>query len=442
MISPTGAPAKNADAQFYLRKIASWILRAEPILLLLIAPALLFPSPGLTLFLIALPMMWLSAWLASGHVVPRTPLDVALALLLGMILISLFATFDIGFSLPKVTGVLLGVGAYYAIVRKITSSAQLRLAILALILAGAGLALIGLVGINWLQKWPVLSAIVQRLPRLLRGLPGAEEGFSPNAVAGSLVLVIPIPLFWLAASRHSSAQDPTGADSTALGPAARIALVVGLAISLATLLLTQSRGAWTGLLLAMAVVLSWRSARWRVVALITIAGLSLLMLVVGPSRLLAFILPDAGAGLANSVAGRQEIWSRALLVIQDFPLSGIGMNAFRRIVPALYPTFVNPQDFDVASAHNHLLQAALDLGLPGLGAYVALWLGAAAMLIQVRRRSPAPEPRAFVDGLAAGLLAHFIFSLTDAIPLGAKVGLFFWLVLGIVASLYRLAPRV
>ena len=42
------------------------------------------------------------------------------------------------------------------------------------------------------------------------------------------------------------------------------------------------------------------------------------------------------------------------------------MNVFRRVVHALYPTVFNSPEIDVVHAHNHLLQAALDLGIPGL----------------------------------------------------------------------------
>ena len=55
------------------------------------------------------------------------------------------------------------------------------------------------------------------------------------------------------------------------------------------------------------------------------------------------------------------------------------------------------------------------------------------------RAAPRPCDRAAAAGLAAGLLAHFAFSLTDAIPLGAKVGVLFWLTLALTVSVHRAA---
>jgi putative inorganic carbon (HCO3(-)) transporter len=112
-------------------------------------------------------------------------------------------------------------------------------------------------------------------------------------------------------------------------------------------------------------------------------------------------------------------------------------------MPVLYPTFLTSPDFDVAHSHNHLLQAALDLGVPGLIAYLSIWIVIAALLIRVYTRGSEPQYRSMAGGLGAGLIAHFVFSMTDAIPLGAKVGVLFWLTLALVVSLHRVAvvPR-
>jgi putative inorganic carbon (HCO3(-)) transporter len=48
-------------------------------------------------------------------------------------------------------------------------------------------------------------------------------------------------------------------------------------------------------------------------------------------------------------------------------------------VPILYPFFTVPPDTDIAHAHNIFLQTALDLGIPGLVAYLAL-LGSALVV--------------------------------------------------------------
>jgi hypothetical protein len=45
--------------------------------------------------------------------------------------------------------------------------------------------------------------------------------------------------------------------------------------------------------------------------------------------------------------------------------------------------------------------------------------------------------RLTVLGLGGGLFAHLLYGLTDAIALGAKPGLLFWMLLGLITGLYE-----
>jgi O-antigen ligase len=145
---------------------------------------------------------------------------------------------------------------------------------------------------------------------------------------------------------------------------------------------------------------------------------------------------DPDSNQINTLSGRVEIWSRAIYGIQDFPFTGMGMNNFRRIVPILYPLFTISPNVDIAHAHNHLLQAALDLGLPGLVAYLALWLALAALLWQSWRQTSSLWLRGLALGFAGSLLAYFVYGLLDAVALGAKPGFVFWFLAGLVVSLH------
>jgi putative inorganic carbon (HCO3(-)) transporter len=107
-------------------------------------------------------------------------------------------------------------------------------------------------------------------------------------------------------------------------------------------------------------------------------------------------------------------------------------------MPVFYPAFLVDPKIDVAHAHNQLLQAAVDLGLPGLIAYLALWIGAAHMLHDRSASVTEHSLNSVAGALGAALVAQFVFGLADAIALGAKVGWFFWLTLGLIASLQRI----
>ena len=95
--------------------------------------------------MIGVPLLWVCRWVARGHPVVRTPLDWPILLLLVQVLVSLYATFDVAFSLPKIAGVVLGVAVYYAMAQHVTSDRRLKWAVsLFVVGGGVGLAAFGL----------------------------------------------------------------------------------------------------------------------------------------------------------------------------------------------------------------------------------------------------------------------------------------------------------
>lgn len=417
-------------------RLVTGMAEAELPIVAVIAPALLFPSPTRVLVVPLVLLVWFCNRRVHGHWIPATPLNAPLLLLLGMVAVSLAATFDVGFSLGKVSGVVLGAFVFWAVTRWVTTAPRLRAALAVFLGAAGGLAIIGLLGTNWFDKFPLFDVIIKRLPPAIRGIPGAEEGFHANAVAGCLVLFVPLqvallvggPQGWL---RH---RQPRGRGT--LWEAERLIQGLLVALTVGTLLLTQSRGAWLGLLVATVAFLCWHTRRTRAVAAALIGTAGIIALMLGPGRMYNFVTSGTGPGMAGNISGRLALWSSAVRGIQDFPFTGMGMNAFRRVLPVLYPTFISP-DLDLAHAHNHLLQAGLDLGIPGLVAYTSIWIVTGILLVMVRRRPAERLHRTVAGGLAAGLIAHFVFSMTDVIPLGAKVGVLFWLTVALAVALHR-----
>lgn len=412
--------------------IARRLAALEPLVVALIAPVLLFPSPRRLSAVAVVLMVWICQRWQTGRWVPATPFNLCLALLLAMTGVSLWATPDVTRSLGKVSGVVLGVIVFWTGVRAVTTSRRLAIAVALFVAAGAGLAIAGVLGTNWFVKFPLLAGVLERLPRVVRGIPGAEDGFNPNAVAGCLLLFIPLQLaLWTPTLRGWLAAGLGIRDGRLL----RLALAASLALTTGTLVLTQSRGAIGGLALAGLAALAWSGRRGRRVAAAIVAAGALATIALGPSRTADLVISRSGPQMAHNVSGRVELWSRAIDAIQDVPITGMGMNVFRWALPRVYPTYLTSPTLDVAHAHNHLLQAALDLGVPGLVAYLAIWIVAAGVLIDRYRHTRVTWVRGLAGALGAGLVAHFVFSLTDAIPLGAKVGVLFWMALTLVASL-------
>ncbi|MBI5303190.1 MAG: O-antigen ligase family protein [Chloroflexi bacterium] len=431
-------------------RLFTWLDRWHWVILALAAPLLLFPSPSRSFAMLVVPGLWLGGMLARRRPLRRTPLNLALLILALMVLVSLYATYDIAQSLSKIAGMVLAFGVYFVMARKARRFIGWWASALVFAATSLGIAVFALVSVQWGAKLPIIGSLVARLTPRIVGLPGAESGVSANELAGALVWSIPlfVALTLALCTRRAAVREMLGNFRTWF---ALLALGGATLFTLAILVLTQSRGGYLGLavgLAAMGFVVA--SSRWRAVML---AG-GIVILIAGIIWLRADVTatPDetASALSAESVVstwdGRTEVWSRAIYGIQDFPFTGMGMNTFRRVVHVLYPLFLVGPDFDLAHAHNEFLQAALDLGVPGLIAFLALYLGAGAMLWMIWSHAGATLPdarvlRAVVLGLGAGLLAHAVYGMTDAVTLGSKPGVLFWMMLGLIAGLYQQMTR-
>lgn len=431
---PSPGPVERAWPAYYPDVLAG--------LLLMAAPFLLFPQGYGLLALLVLPGLWCFRWALTGRIIPRTPMDGPVLVMLVMALLSLGITFDLSFSIGKISGLLLGIVLFYAVVDLTRSSLSLKRVITLFILAGIGIALVAILGTRWPAKFPLIQPVLDQAPELLRGVRNAEEGLNPNQVGGILIFFVPLQLmlalYWLGRFLSREAQANAGRSwLRRLGGLLFICL--SLVVTAGVLLLTQSRGGLGGLAVGLMVMAATRTGWGKLAA---VAGTLTLAWLAYTGALTDLSGPGLETEVAGtiSLAGRVEIWSRAVQGLGDFPL-GMGMNNFRRVVPILYPLFSVSPTRDIAHAHNHLLQAGLDLGIPGLIAYLALWLQAGVLLLGVTRRPGRHFYRAVALGLTGGLVAHFVYGLTDTVALGAKPGFVFWWALGLVVAVSRLAVK-
>jgi putative inorganic carbon (HCO3(-)) transporter len=415
---------------------APTITNFEIPVLLAISPVLLFPTPARLVVLFVVPVLLGAAYVSTGRALPRTPMNVALFVLLAMVLVSLFVTIDVVLSLGKVCGVILGTLLFWAIVRWSTTADRLQFATLVYVLAGIGLAAAGLFGANWDNKFAVVGSITSQIPGAIRGVPGAEVGFNTNAIGGCLILFIPVQVSLLALGTFGKFP---GARTAWSRSGFWIVQVVLLAITAGTLILTESRTSWVALVIGIGFFLLWHNRWTRTLVAVAVVALVAWIVAVGSDHAYDFIVSRSGPALVSTFDLRMKLWPAGVQGIHDRPITGFGMNVFRKIMLTRYPGFPALPGEEPAHVHNHLLQAALDLGIPGLVAYLALWIVAATLLIQIHRRSPVPTYRSLASGLGVGLIAHFVFGMADAIPLGAKVGVLFWLTLALIVALHQVA---
>lgn len=392
-----------------------------------VAPVLIFeawmPRWLIGVALAAIPALWLARWIGRGRPTRPTPLDGPLAILLLTIPVGVWTALDRSLALPEVYRLVLGVALFYALANSLTSERRLA-AIQALILpAMAVLILASVWGTLWVGgklPLPGLQAMYERLPGQVRPFWN-PDGFSANIVGGTLAMLLPVA----AASAWGARRPWLKAGWAAVFLAGGLVLV-----------LTQSRGAIVALAAALLAMVAVRSR--RLLAAIPVLGVVgvLALWLSSSSQAGQALLASATQRAAGSVEGRLEIWSRVVYMIQDFPLTGIGLGMFDRVLDTFYPLFVTPARSSVFHPHNVYLAAAVDGGLPALIAFLALAGLLVYMALQSIRLARGGQFRGLAAGLFGALVAYMTHGLFDSITSFIKAGAIGWVLFGLQAAVW------
>jgi putative inorganic carbon (HCO3(-)) transporter len=353
---------------------------------------------------------------------PFTPLDPPLILLLLALPLSLWASPQLAQTTLQILRLLAGVAIYNTILSMEMRLRRISIERILLVLLAAGLLL------------SLASPFIVQWNALKLGLPSAglyapfrlqvADPVNPNVMAGLLA-----PLLLLALGRLVF-------DWRSLSRLERALAFAFVLLAGTILLLTQSRGGWLGLLAGLAVLLflAGRRGRW-----ILLAGSLIAILLVARLGLAPLAAALAGSPGLGGLEGRLEVWSRALSMIHDFPFTGIGLGSFTLVSDRLYP-FFSYLPSTVEHAHNLYLQVAVDLGLPGLAAWLGLAAGGlycAGRAFRQARLSASPSLAGAAAGLLAAQAAFLAHGLIDAVLWGmVRTAPLVWLIWGLSAALH------
>jgi O-antigen ligase len=133
-------------------------------------------------------------------------------------------------------------------------------------------------------------------------------------------------------------------------------------------------------------------------------------------------------GAATTVDDRWGLWKFSLQKIGEHPWIGGGMG--RDVFDKLYPEYM-PENSQLWHAHNMILNKGIQMGIPGMVAFVALW---AALAMEMFRHAGSTGPSRYlaVAGFA-GLTAIFTKNMTDDFFV-RNSALFFWLIAGLLTG--------
>ncbi len=395
------------------------------IVLLGVAPVLLFepwmPRWAVFAALIAVPLLWLVRLLGHGSPVRVSPLNLPVLILLLTAPIGVWAATSKSQSLSHLYRIILGVALLYAATGTLSTARRLRSMVALLAVAVPALAVFALLGTQLsASKLPMLSSLYESILPTLRPF-WRPAGLGPNSVAGALAMLMPLPI------------------GLALGGKQRwlrIACVLASLFAGAVLLLTQSRGALLGLALAALVMLIvW--SRWFLLAIpIAIGGSVVALATLGSQRLGALMLSGAATSAVESMEGRLAIWSSAIYMVKDFPLTGIGLGMFDRVLDLLYPLSTVSMETNIHHPHNLFLFQAVSSGLPGLVGMVSLILLLFVMSVQSLRWARGGQMWPLALGLLGALIAYLGHGLFDSPTSFIRASAILWLLFGLQAALW------
>ena len=459
---------RHTARQAALRTAILRILWCEPFWIALLAPSLLFPGrfwvaglqPLWVLLLFAFwPLRLLAVRLGGLRTFRSSPLDLALAAFLAALGVALAVSPAPASSWEAAGYLLLGVAAAAALIQ--WPPAQRRPALVAWILLAVGVA-IAAVGPLLLGSHADKLGLGFLVPGSGSWTGTLDETVNPNVLGGALLVPLLLSLALAVGPRWS--RQPW-----------RWVWAMLFVAFAAELLLTECRGAWLGAAAGVVVILllRWPRSIWL---LLPLGGLTAAVLLSAGGITLVF---DAFGGAAaparggDGLADRVVIWQAAVAAIGRQPLSGLGLG--------LFGPWVTQHGLLVSTtiplhAHNLLLQVAADLGLGGLGAYLAVLLASGGMLVALLRvrplhwrrhgressrrsssgpagTAPAAHPHSvqhlspgvvhrlrlhwtLAVGSAGALVALLVHGLVDAALWGNKAGALPWLLIALICLLF------
>jgi putative inorganic carbon (HCO3(-)) transporter len=383
-----------------IRALSSSLAQFEIWIVVSLVFVSLFWFSMLPVAIIIAAVFFLIRWTANGAPSIRTPGDWAILALALTLPVTLWVSLQPEVTRIQVYRLIIGIALYYAIANWKPSALRLSAILAGIALTALLLSFAAPFSVEWVtRKLNFISPIIyQRFSLVI------SDTIHPNVLAGNLVILFPVVL------------APVFFGWRKLTWPERILYTLSSAITLATILLTQSRGAWMalGIGLLLLVVFRWR---WGWVMVILILGIPVLVsLRTGLMPVLDFLMSSQNL---RSLDDRLVIWARGVYALQDFPFTGIGMGSFSDVTATLYPFYLNDQTAD--HAHNLFMQVALDLGLPGLIAWLGVLLAIVATCWAIYRHGRAQQD-GLITGIGAGLLcsqaALTVHGLTDAVTWG------------------------
>jgi len=345
-------------------KLVSWVEGVQVFVVVGMAPFFLFPDISRTWVFMVLPFLMVLRWVKRKRFFDRTILDWGVFVICIQVFITCLIVPDIGFSLSKISGLVYGIFLFYALVSFLKTQGLIKKAVVFFMAGSVVFAVVGFLGTRSMGEGEVkhiavLPMLRQQFPSVDFNLTGAEKGFNPNPVGGTMVLMI--PLFFVFSFWYRKKNKVLDNKNRFVSPL----LLVSLIFQLLVLLFTLSRGSWIALVSSSLILLYLFIGDKKKYAIVTscviVFFLIFYIVLIGPQD-----IKPSSREIGGTIVSRNEIWTIGVESIGEHPLFGAGLNCIRLRPDIGYKT---------AHTHNHFIHTAAELGMAENGSAGA-WVGA------------------------------------------------------------------
>ena len=241
---------------------------------------------------------------------------------------------------------------------------------------------------------------------------------NPNVLGEFLVLTIPVAvaLIWNKVREEH-----------------RTVFGIVLLVMAACMIFTWSRGAWLGMLIAVAIFLAMSDKRWVFVGALAVISIPIALYLSGSSAIVERIL-SIGNTADTSTAYRVSIWRASAKILRDFWLPGIGIGS--DAYKAVYPIYALPGADFALHSHNLYLQFWVETGIIGITSLAGLALGflknvfSADIVKNIKKNDIAK----LTVALGAGFIGFMAQGLTDYVWYNYKILMIFWIIIALGIS--------
>lgn len=241
---------------------------------------------------------------------------------------------------------------------------------------------------------------------------------NPNVLGEFLVLTIPVSvaLLW------NRVKDLY-----------RVLLAVILMCLVTCMIFTWSRGAWLGMLIAIALFLVIADKRWAFAGVLVMLLIPIALYMTGNSAIIERFI-SIGNTADTSTAYRVSIWQASVNMIGDFFMGGIGIGS--DAYTTIYPSYALPGAKFALHSHNLYLQFLVETGLIGIVSLFAVLFGylKTVFATSVIRKIKESDIAKILVALGTGFIGFMFQGLTDYVWYNYKILMIFWIVIALGIS--------